>query len=182
MRDSKTKGLEEVEKMDIGKIQEKITCTLGEVGSVLDVGCGDGALVRSLAERVAEEALGIDIGSDGFHKEVASSKDGTSHSAGCVKGDAHSMDAFPNERFDAVVTAHAFHELSDPETALFEIRRVLKPGGTLLIADFAKGETRWNENYYTPEEVEAMLERGGFTQVEVEKVLDVPFLFATGRK
>ena len=168
--------------MELEKIQEKIRHTLGEVKSVLDVGCGSGDLVNFLAEHVAQEAVGIDIQSDGFHKEVASSKDGTSHSAGCVKGDAHSMRSFPDERFDAVVTAHAFHELSNPETALSEIRRVLKPGGTLLIADFVKGETRWDERYYTPEEVEAMLNRGGFTQIEVEKVPSVHFLFAIGKK
>jgi len=168
--------------MELEKIQEKIRHRLGEVTSVLDVGCGSGDLVGFLAEHVAQEALGIDIQSEGFHKKVASSKDGTSHSAGCVKGDARSMEAFPNERFDAVVTAHAFHELSDPETALSEIRRVLKLGGTLFIADFTKGETRWDEHYYTPEEVEALLEKAGFTDVEVEKVPDVYFLFATGRK
>ncbi|RKY68265.1 MAG: hypothetical protein DRQ02_04795 [Candidatus Latescibacterota bacterium] len=168
--------------MGMEKIQQKIKNVLGEVGSVLDVGCGSGDLVNFLAEHVAQEALGIDIQSNSFHKEVASSKDGIPHSAACVKGDAHSMDAFPNERFDALVTSHAFHELSDLETALSEIRRVLKPGGTLFIADFAKGETRWNERYYTPEEVEAMLERGGFAQIEVEKVPGVPFLFAIGRK
>ena len=111
--------------MELEKIQEKIRHRLGEVTSVLDVGCGSGDLVGFLAEHVAQEALGIDIQSEGFHKKVASSKDGTPHSAGCVKGDARSMEAFPNERFDAVVTAHAFHELSDPETALSEIRRVL---------------------------------------------------------
>jgi ubiquinone/menaquinone biosynthesis C-methylase UbiE len=168
--------------MELEKIQEKIRNTLGEVEFVLDVGCGSGDLVNFLAEHVAQEALGIDIQSDGFHKEVASSKDGTSHSAGCVKGDAHSMHSFPDERFDAVVSAHAFHELSNPETALSEIRRVLKTGGTLFIADFAKGETRWDERYYTPEEVEAMLKRGGFTQIEVEKVPGEHFLFAIGRK
>ena len=169
-------------KMELGKIQEKIGHTLGEVESVLDVGCGSGALVQFLAEHVAQEALGIDIQSGGFHKEVTSSKDGTSHSAGCVKGDAHSMHSFPDERFDAVVTPHAFHELSDPEAALSEIRRVLKTGGTLFIADFADGEERWNERYYTPEEVEAMLEEGGFTQVKVEKVPGAHFLFAIGKR
>jgi len=168
--------------MEIEKIQEKIICTLGRIEAVLDVGCGDCNLVRFLAENIAKQAVGIDISSGGVHEKTKSSGDGTYHSADCVKGDAHSMDSFSNERFDAVVAVHAFHELSNPKTALSEIRRVLKPDGTLFIADFAEGETRWNERYYTPEQVEVMLGERGFREIEVEKVPDVPFLFAVGKK
>ena len=168
--------------MELEKIQEKIRNTLGELESILDVGCGSGALVEFLAEYVAQETLGIDIQSDGFRKKVKSPGDGTYHSAGCEKGDVHSMRSFPDERFDAVVSAHTFHELSHPEVALSEIRRVLKLGGTLFIADFTKGETRWNERYYTPEEIKTMLKRGGFKKIKVEKVPGVYFLFATGKK
>jgi ubiquinone/menaquinone biosynthesis C-methylase UbiE len=168
--------------METGKIRERITHTLGKVESVLDVGCGNCGLVRFLAENIAQEAVGIDVRSHGLHEEVKSSEDGTYHSAECVKGDAHSMDSFPDEGFDAVVTVHTLHELSNPKTALSEIRRVLKPGGTLLIADFAQGETRWHERYYTPEQVEAMLRERGFKQIKVERVPDVPFLFAVGKK
>lgn len=168
--------------MEKERIREKMMRTLGKVESALDVGCGNCDMVRFLAENVAQEAVGIDIRSDGFHGQVKSSADGTYHSADCVKGDAHSMDSFFDEQFDAVITVHTFHELSSPETALSEMKRVLKPDGKLFIADFAKGETRWHERYYTPEQVEAMLRERGFRQIEVEKVPDVPFLFAVGRK
>lgn len=168
--------------MEIEKIQEKITRTFGEVESVLDVGCGNCDLVRFLAENIAKQAVGIDISSGEVHEETKSSRDDTYHSADCVKGDAHSMDSFSDERFDVVVTVHALHELSNPKTALSEMRRVLKPDGTLFIADFAEGETRWNERYYTPKQVEAMLGERGFREIEVEKVPDVPFLFAVGKK
>jgi ubiquinone/menaquinone biosynthesis C-methylase UbiE len=168
--------------MEKEKIQERIMRTLGEIESILDVGCGGCDLVRFLAENVAQEAVGIDIRSDGFHGQVKSAADGTHHSADCVKGDAHSMDSFSDEQFDAVVTVHALHELSNPETALSEMRRVLKPDGTLFIADFAEGETRWHESYYTPAQVEVMLRERGFRQIEVERMPDVPFLFAVGKK
>ena len=168
--------------MEKERIQEKIMRTLDKPESILDVGCGNCDMVRFLAENIAQEAVGIDIRSDGFHGQVRSTTDGTYHSADCVKGDAHSMDSFSDGCFDAVVTVHAFHELSNPETALSEMRRVLKPGGTLFIADSAKGEARWHERYYTPEKVEAMLRERGFRQIEVEKVPDVPFLFAVAKK
>jgi ubiquinone/menaquinone biosynthesis C-methylase UbiE len=168
--------------MQTERIREKVRHTLSKVESVLDVGCGNGDLVRFLAENIAQEAVGIDIRSDGFHEEIRSSRDGTHHSVGCVKGDAHSMNSFADDRFDAVVTAHALHELSEPQKALSEIRRVLKPGGTLLVADFAQGETRWNERYYTPEQVEMMLKRCGFKRIEVEKLPGEHFLFAVGKK
>lgn len=167
--------------MDKERIRERIVRTLGQVDSVLDVGCGDCDLVCFLAENIAQEAVGIDVRSGGFHRKVRSPADGTDHSADCTKGDAHSMDIFSDEQFDAVVTVHAFHELSNPEVALSEIRRILKPGGILFIADFAEGETRWHEKYYTPEQVKAMLEERGFRQIEIE-MADVPFLFAVGKK
>jgi ubiquinone/menaquinone biosynthesis C-methylase UbiE len=168
--------------MEKERIQEKIMDTLDKVESVIDVGCGNCDMVRFLAENIAQEAVGIDIKSENFHGEVKSAVDGTYHSADCMEGDAHYMESFCDERFDAVVIVHALHELSNPETALNEMRRILKSCGTLFVADFAKGETRWNEIYYTPEEVEVMMEKCGFRQIEVEKVSDVPFLFAVGKK
>ena len=168
--------------MEIEKVQGKIMDTLGSVESILDVGCGNCDLVRFLAVNVAKQAVGIDINSGGVHEQLKSSMYGNYHSADCIKSDAHSMESFSDERFDAVVIVHAFHELSNPETALCEMRRVLKPAGTLFIADFAKGETRWHERYYTPEQVKTMLEECGFRQIEVEEVPDVPFLLAVGKK
>ena len=168
--------------MEKERIQEKIMRTLDKPESILDVGCGNCDMVRFLAENIAQKAVGIDIRGDGFHGQVRSTTDGTYHSADCVKGDAHSMDSFFDEQFDAVIAVHTFHELSNPETALSEMKRVLKPDGKLFIADFAKGETRWHERYYTPEQVKAMLIERGFKQIEVEKVPDVPFLFAVAKK
>ena len=91
--------------MEIGKIQEKITHTLGKVESILDVGCGSCDLVCFLAENIAQKAVGIDVRSGGFHRKVRSAADGTDHSADCTKGDAHSMDIFSDEQFDAVEKA-----------------------------------------------------------------------------
>ena len=49
---------------------------------------------------------------------------------------------FPDGTFDVVFCGYGFRNLDNQETALHEIRRVLKPGGQLLILEFFK-PTNW---------------------------------------
>ncbi len=164
------------------QIRERIVRTLGPVTSVLDVGCGDCSLVRFLAQELAREARGIDIKSSTVRETVDSHEDGRARIVQCEPMNAERMDDFPDECFDGVVSVHALHEISDPGAALCEIRRVLKRGGKLLIADFTEGETRWDENYYTPADVRRMLLEAGFHDVAVESPPGEHFMFAEARK
>ncbi|MFB6194672.1 MAG: class I SAM-dependent methyltransferase [Haloplanus sp.] len=52
-----------------------------------------------------------------------------------VRGDAGRL-PLRAESVDAVVVLDAFHHLPDPEAALAETRRVLRPGGVLVIREF----------------------------------------------
>lgn len=164
------------------QIRSKIVDTLGQIGCVLDVGCGNCDLVRFLAGMVAEEAVGIDINTDAIREHVHSDSDGAPRIARCHRKDAQHMDGFSDARFDAVVSVHALHEIADPNAALQETNRVLKPGGVLLVADFTAGETRWNETYFTPAQVRAMLKKAGFIHIQVEKVAGEHFMFASATK
>jgi ubiquinone/menaquinone biosynthesis C-methylase UbiE len=170
--------------MDAATMCEEIAHRLGRVESVLDVGCGDGTLVRCLAERIAREAIGIDVAGSTFSERWIS-KDSSFHLAKCTEGNAQAMKSFADSRFDAVVTVYTLHELSDPVAALREAKRVLKPGGMILIADFAKeheGERIWGETYYAPEQMDTMLKKCGFEEVSVQQVVGKHFLFALGKK
>ena len=134
--------------------------------------------------RVAREAIGIDIAGSIF-SERRIPKDGSFHLAKCVEGDVHSMSSFADDRFEAVVTVHTLHELSDPMAALPEAKSVLKPGGTILMADFAgghEGERIWGESYYAAKQIETMLKTCSFQWVEVQQVPGEHFLFASGKK
>lgn len=162
--------------MDNATIRQEILKALRHCHSVLDIGCGDGSLVRFLAESIAEEALGIDIAGGALDK--------ASHGSACLKQDAHSMTSLEDDSFDAAVCVRAFHELSRPRKALREIRRVLKSGGLLFIADFAKGhegERIWGERYYSPEELLALLSESGFGNISVKASEGEPFLFVQAR-
>lgn len=166
--------------MDEERIRQRIVRTLGRVDSVLDIGCGSGDLVRFLARNVCKEALGIDLKATEFHERIEGDR-----SAGCVKGDASFMKPLADDRFDAVVVVRTLHELSDPGKALSEAIRVLKRGGMIFIADFAKGhegERLWGERFYSPEQVREMLSEAGFEEVNVKEVPDERFIFASARK
>ena len=164
------------------QICSKIADALGHVGRVLDVGAGDCEIVRFLAREVAQEAVGIDIKGRTIDEELPASDDGHPHTARCLEMDAQRMDDWRDGHFDAAVSVHALHEIADPDAALREVRRVLKRGGTLLVADFTEGETRWEEDYFTPAQAGRMVRQAGFTNVTVEKVPGEHFMFITARK
>ncbi len=131
---------------------------------------------------MAKEAIGIDINTDPVQEQTESERSGELRTVRCERIDAQYMEAFSDSRFDAVVSVHALHEIANPDAALCEMRRVLKESGLLLIADFAKGETRWNEDYFTPAQLRTMLNEVGFRGVQVEKVPGEHFMFALTAK
>jgi ubiquinone/menaquinone biosynthesis C-methylase UbiE len=47
---------------------------------------------------------------------------------------------FPAAQFDSVVVTLVFCSVADPERGLHEIRRVLKPGGALLLLEHVRGQ------------------------------------------
>lgn len=105
--------------------------------SLLDVGCGTGELLRIAADRSAGagELFGLDV-EPAMISQAQAKASKMSTNVTFTEG---SIDALPHpERtFDVVVSSLMFHHLSASEQAagLTQIRRVLKPGGTLLVAD-----------------------------------------------
>lgn len=109
---------------------------------VLDVGCGTGYLTRRMAKTVGPTGtvLGIDPGA-----EVVAYARSKTREAYCSyeTGVAEALTA-PDASFDVVVTSLAVHHLPEDlrPVALREMRRVLRPGGRLLVADFRAPRTR----------------------------------------
>lgn len=92
--------------------------------SILDVGCGNGWSSYFLAKN-AKMVTGIDLHNDGFEPKI-------SDSLAYKQGTATNID-FPNSTFDVVATHECLEHIPNPEKALEEFDRVLKPGGYIFI-------------------------------------------------
>ena len=99
--------------------------------SVLDAGCGDGRLTREVALRGAAEVVGIDI-SDVALRFAQRRASGLDTPVSFQRGDIEAIPT-PEERFSVVFCCETIEHVLSPATAMGELRRVLVPGGTLIL-------------------------------------------------
>lgn len=100
---------------------------------IADIGCGTGELcnaISSLYDTV--EVYGVDISK----KMIAKAKTINSNNKNVFLsvGDAHNLH-FKSNSFDYVINTISFHHYQQPNLALSEFYRILKPGGTLILLD-----------------------------------------------
>lgn len=106
--------------------------TVTEKLDILDVGCGTGMITLPLAE-LGHSVTGIDL-SEGMLR-IAKEKASNFNLAVEFKlGDAENL-PFEDELFDVVINRHLLWTLPDPEKAISGWKRVLKPGGKVMILD-----------------------------------------------
>ena len=108
---------------------------------VLDVGCGAGNLLVALSTDTPELLVGVDV--DAIF--LASGRSQIGRLIGASSADPVLLRAslpilpFADETFDLVTCFLVMPHVPDDKTALIELARVLKPGGTLAISGHGMG-------------------------------------------
>ncbi|MBL9172289.1 MAG: class I SAM-dependent methyltransferase [Verrucomicrobiales bacterium] len=101
-------------------------------GRVLDLGCGAGPTLLELRRR-GIDCVGVDASADMLEYAGQRLREHGLDSSGLLQSDCRQT-PFPDAHFDAVLCIGVISYLPDYELALREIRRILKPGGLLIIS------------------------------------------------
>jgi ubiquinone/menaquinone biosynthesis C-methylase UbiE len=101
---------------------------------ILDVGCGTGVFTERLRAALHHvEVYGVDLVAEMLQKGKARWRSQREHVLP-VQGDSERM-PFPSGCFDIVTCSNSFHHYPRQDRAVMEMKRVLKPGGRLMIVD-----------------------------------------------
>lgn len=145
---------------------------------LLDIGCGTGVLLRRLsAIHPAARLTGVDP----VPEMLAIARRRLPSAVELQRGWAETL-PFADRQFDVVVSCNMFHYIAEPDTALREIKRVLRPDGRLVITDWCGDYLmcrvldayqrlfgRAHGRVYRTRECAALVEQAGYATVDTER-------------
>lgn len=110
-------------------------CRDKKINYLLDIGTGTGRILEIFAGRI-KRGLGIDLSHEMLSVARAMLAGKKITNCQVRLGDMYSI-PLDNASQDLVIFHQVLHFAEDPEGAILEATRVLKPGGTMLIIDFS---------------------------------------------
>ena len=149
---------------------------------LLDCGCGTGPMISLLYEKdPTKNYTGIDITPKMIEVAKAKGLKGVKW----IVGDCENL-PFDDDSFDVIICSNSFHHYPNPQRFFDSAKRVLKPGGRLILQDYTAPKfILWFMNHtempianlvghgdvaaYSLNEVRAFCERSGLKPEKLEK-------------
>jgi ubiquinone/menaquinone biosynthesis C-methylase UbiE len=139
---------------------------------IVEIGFGHGSTLCAIAAKAPHAALaGIDLSADAARFAARRCKIGADR-IDLRAGDSAQL-PWPDASFDKAYSVHTIYFWTDPQQNLSEVRRVLRPGGRLVlglrerspaaVASFPAPVYR----FYSDDELVALLQASDFTEIEV---------------
>ena len=121
------------------EVERAIDAVLGErpLGTLVDIGTGTGRMIELFGPR-ANQAIGIDRSSE-MLRLARVKLEAAGISSSLRQGDMYAL-PLADRSADSVIIHQVLHYAHSPAAAVAEAARVLAPGGTLLVVDFAAHE------------------------------------------
>ena len=136
---------------------------------VLDVGCGTGFATEGLLQHT-DDVHGLDQSRRQMEKAFA--KFGARDRVRCYRGDAERL-PFADDSCDKIWSSGSIEYWPNPVDALAEFRRVVKPGGRVLVVGPDYPDTPLFQRladaimlFYGEDEAQRMFEAAGFVDIE----------------
>ncbi len=107
---------------------------LKKLGQVVEFGCGTGAFTRVLANN-SDNIVATDISQDMLM--IANNKLANIDNVSVQQANCYATN-LPEQQFDTVFMGNLIHVVAEPEKALAEAHRLLKPEGTLILVSYTK--------------------------------------------
>jgi ArsR family transcriptional regulator len=140
---------------------------------VVDIGCGDGYLTIEMA-RWARHVIGIDRSDEVLERAKALATRRRVANVEWRKGELARL-PLHDESIDVALVSQALHHANDPERAVAEAARILRPGGRLLILDLKQHDQAWVKQKFgdqrlgfTGAELQALLQEAEFEQIRTQ--------------
>lgn len=159
---------------------------------VADLACGEGYLSVEAA-RWARRVVGIDRSAEVLKRAKALGERRGVKNITWKRGEIEKL-PIDNESVDVALLSQALHHAADPQRAIAEAVRILRPGGRLLILDLREHDQSWVRDRvgdrwlgFKDEELERLLKHAGLNEVSVRvgaRLTGDPFtvLVASGAK
>ena len=162
--------------------------------AVLDVGCGGGGALREMASTFPSAKLyGIDYSQDMVLLAKKVNKGLMEKGRIEISHGSVSSLPFADNTFDLVTAFEAYYFWPDLHRDLQEIKRLLRPGGTLLLVNevyenekFQDRNKKWaswaDMHLHTPAGYQEFLTAAGYEAIEVHEVAEKNWIAAVGSK